>query len=64
VQLMEGLGSLGVGLGVNQVRAPVAVHLNRYKFAGGRAHRHSPSGTWRCKEIEVRGIKCECQRDT
>jgi hypothetical protein len=45
VQLMEGLGSRGVGLGVNQVRASVAVHPGQYKFAGGRGHRRSPSGT-------------------
>jgi hypothetical protein len=61
---MEGLGSPGVGLGVNQVRAPVVAHHGRYKFVGGRAHRRSPSGTWHCEEIEVRGLKCECQRDT
>jgi hypothetical protein len=53
-----------VGLGVNQVRAPVVAHHGRYKFVGGRAHRRSPSGTWHCEEIEVRGLKCECQRDT
>jgi hypothetical protein len=45
MQLMEGLGSPGMGLGVNQVRTQVVAHLGRYKFAGGRAHRRSPSGT-------------------
>jgi hypothetical protein len=59
---MEGLESLGVGLGVNQVRAPVVAHLGRYKFAGERAHRRSPSWTRRSEEIEVGGLKCECQR--
>jgi hypothetical protein len=42
MQLMEGLGLPGVGLGVNQVRAPVAAHPDRYKFTGGRAHRRGP----------------------
>jgi hypothetical protein len=64
VKLMEGLGSPGMGLGVNQVRAPIVAHPGRYKFAGGRANRRSPSRTWRCEEIEVRGLKCECQRNT
>jgi hypothetical protein len=61
VQLMERLGSPGLGLGVDQVRAPVVAHPGRYKLAGGRAHRRSPSGTWVCKEIEVQGLKCERQ---
>jgi hypothetical protein len=61
---MEGLGSPGVGLGDDQVRAQVVAHLGRYKFAGERAHRRSPSSTWRCEEIEVWGLKCECQRDS
>jgi hypothetical protein len=56
VQLMEGLGSLEVGLGVNQVRAPVIAHPGRYKFAGGRARHRLPSGTWACEETEVRGV--------
>jgi hypothetical protein len=42
-----------MGLGVNQVRAPVIVHPGEYKFAGGSARRRSPSGTWVCEEIEV-----------
>jgi hypothetical protein len=61
VQLMEGLGSPGMGLGVNQIRAPVFAHPSRYKFAGGRAHRRSPSGTSRCEEIEIRGVLCKRQ---
>jgi hypothetical protein len=50
VQLMEELGSPGVGLGVDQVRAPVVAHPGRYKLAGGQAHCRWPSGTWVCKE--------------
>jgi hypothetical protein len=45
VQLMEGLGSLGVGIGVDRVRASVVAHLSRYKLIGGHAHRCSPLGT-------------------
>jgi hypothetical protein len=60
---MEGLGSLEVGLGVGQVRAPVVAHLGRYKFVEERAHYRSPSGTWVCEETEVRGPNCDCQRD-
>ena len=41
---MVGLGSLGVGLGVDQAIAPVVMHIGRYKFAGGRAHRRSRRG--------------------
>jgi hypothetical protein len=53
VQLTEGLGLPGVGIGVNQVRASVVAHPDRYKLVGGRAHRRSTSGTWVCEEIEV-----------
>jgi hypothetical protein len=61
MQLVEGLGSPGMGLGVNQVRTPVVAHPGRYKFAEGRTHRRSPSGTWHCEEIEVRGVLCKLQ---
>jgi hypothetical protein len=44
VQLTEGLGSPGVGIGVNRVRASVVAHPGRYKLAGGRAHRRSRRG--------------------
>jgi hypothetical protein len=44
VQLMVGLGLPGVGLGVDQVRAPVVTHLGWYKFTGGRVHRRSRRG--------------------
>jgi hypothetical protein len=33
---MEGLGSLGVGLGVNQVRTVVVAYFGRYRFTGAR----------------------------
>jgi hypothetical protein len=55
MQLMEGLVSPRVELGVGQARALVVEYLSRYKFAGGRAHRRSPSGTCHCEEIELRG---------
>jgi hypothetical protein len=42
VQLVEGLGSLRVELGVDQVRALVIEHIGRYRFAGGHAHWRSP----------------------
>jgi hypothetical protein len=49
-QLIEELGSPGLGIGVDQVRASVVAHPGQYKLAGGRTHRHSPSGTWLCEE--------------
>jgi hypothetical protein len=52
---MVGLGSLGVGLSVDQVRASVVAHLGLYKFAGERAHHGSLTWTWRCEETEVGG---------
>jgi hypothetical protein len=61
---MVSLGSPGVGLGVDHVRALVVAHLDRYKFAGEHAHRRSLTWTWRCEEIEVWGLKCKCQRDS
>jgi hypothetical protein len=51
-----------VELGVDRVRAPVVAHPDQYKFAGGRAHRCSPSWTECSEEIEVQGLKCKCQR--
>jgi hypothetical protein len=50
-----------VELGVGQARALVVECLGQYRFAEGRAHRRSPSGTRRCEEIEFRGPNCECQ---
>jgi hypothetical protein len=49
--------------GINQVRTPAVAHSCQYKFARGRAHRHSLSETWRWEEREVRGLNCECQRN-
>jgi hypothetical protein len=63
---MVGLGSLGVGLSVDQVRASVVAHLGLYKFAGERAHHGSLTWTWRCEETEVGGggSLCKCQRNS
>jgi hypothetical protein len=61
MQLMEGLVSPRVELVVGQARALVVEYLDRYRFARGRAHRRSPSGTCRYEEIELRGPNCECQ---
>jgi hypothetical protein len=36
VKLIEGKRSLGVELGLNQVRAPVIAYHGRYEFAGAR----------------------------
>jgi hypothetical protein len=58
---MEGLGSLGVGEGVDRVRVSVVAHPGRYKLVGGRAHHRSSSGTWVCEEIEVGGALSKCQ---
>jgi hypothetical protein len=57
VQLIEGLGSLGVEFGVDQVRSLAFAYLGRYRLTGGRVHRRSPSGTWVCEETEVQGPK-------
>jgi hypothetical protein len=35
VQLVEGLGSPGVGFGVSRVRALAVAYSGQYKFAGG-----------------------------
>jgi hypothetical protein len=64
MQLMEGLGSPGVGFGVSRLRAPTIVYSGQYKFVGGHAHRRSLSWTWRSKETEIQGPKWECQRDS
>jgi hypothetical protein len=62
VQLKGGFVLPRVALGVGQTRALVVECLGRYRFTGSRAHRRSPSGTRVCKEIELRGPNCECQR--
>jgi hypothetical protein len=56
VQLMAELESPGVEIGVDQVRASVVEYPGRYRLAGGRAHRRSPSGTWVCEKTEVQGL--------
>jgi hypothetical protein len=60
VQLMSGLESPGVEIGVDQVRTSVVAYLGWYRLAGGRTHRRSSSGTWVCEEIEVGGVLREC----
>jgi hypothetical protein len=63
VQLTEGLGSPGVGIGVNRFRASVVAHPGRYRLAGGRVHRRSSSGTWVSEETEMQGL-CANVRET
>jgi hypothetical protein len=46
-----------VEIGIDQVRASVVAYPGRYRLAGGRAHRRSPSGTWVYEETEVQGPK-------
>jgi hypothetical protein len=53
---MAELESPGVEIGVDQVRASVVEYPGRYRLAGGRAHRRSPSGTWVCEKTEVQGL--------
>jgi hypothetical protein len=36
VKLIEGKHSLGVELGLSQVRAPAIAYFSRYEFAGAR----------------------------
>jgi hypothetical protein len=61
---MEGLGSPGVGIGVDRVRVLVVAYPGQYKLAEEHAHRRSPSGTWVCEGIEVGGVLRKCQRQT
>jgi hypothetical protein len=63
VQLVEGLVSLRVELGISQARALVIACLGRYRFAGRRAHRRSPSGTRVCEDKKEQGSKCKRQWD-
>jgi hypothetical protein len=56
VQSRVGLESPRVEIGVERVWASVSAHSGQYRFAGGRAHRHSPLGTWVSKEIELQGL--------
>jgi hypothetical protein len=57
VQLMVGLESPGVEIGVDRVRASIVAFPGRYRLTGGRAHCRLPSGTWGCEETEVQGPK-------
>jgi hypothetical protein len=63
VQLVEGLGSLGLELGVKQRRRLAIAFSGQYKFAGGvlvAVHRRGLSAV---NKIELQGPNCECQRD-
>jgi hypothetical protein len=44
MQLIEGKRSLGVELGLSQVRAPTIAYLGRYRFAGARFFASSRRG--------------------
>jgi hypothetical protein len=61
VQLVEGLRSPAVELGVSVTRAG---HCVSWPVQARRryARRRSLSWTWRCEEIEVQGPNCEGQR--
>jgi hypothetical protein len=48
-------------LGVGQARALVVMCLGRYRFAGGRAYRRSPSRTGVCEDKKEEGARCTCQ---
>jgi hypothetical protein len=61
VQLMTGLESPGVEIGVEQVWTLVIAYPGWYRLIGGRTHRLSSSGTWVCEEIEVGGVLRKCQ---
>jgi hypothetical protein len=52
VQLMEGLGSLGVELGVERVRSLVIAYSGWYKFAGEYSSLFTVVDLT-CKEIEL-----------
>jgi hypothetical protein len=56
VQLDGGLVSLRVELSVCQARALVIECLGRYRFAGRRAHRQSPSGLEFAKIRKRKGL--------
>jgi hypothetical protein len=56
VQLMEGLGSLGVGFGVSRVRAPDIACSGQYKFAGGMLVTVRRRGPDAAKKQKCRGL--------
>jgi hypothetical protein len=63
VQLVEGLGSPGVGFGVSRVRAPTVAYSGQYKFARGMlvvVHRRGLGGA---KKQKCRGLTVNV-RDT
>jgi hypothetical protein len=37
VELIEGKRSLGIKLGLSQIRAPAIVYFSQYEFAGARS---------------------------
>jgi hypothetical protein len=59
VQLVGELVSPRVELSICQARALLVECLGRYRFAGRRAHRRSPSGTGVCEDKKEEGSKCK-----
>jgi hypothetical protein len=56
VQLMEGLGSPGVGFGVSRVRDSLLVDLAQYKFAEGMliaVHHHGLDAVKKQKYMDL-----------
>jgi hypothetical protein len=53
VQLIEGLGSPGVELGVDQVRSLAFAYPGRYRLTGGLVHRRGPGSA---KKHKCRGL--------
>jgi hypothetical protein len=56
VQLMEGLGSPGVGFGVSRVRAPAIAYSGHYKFVGGMLVAVHSHGLGAAKKQKCRGL--------
>jgi hypothetical protein len=63
MQLVKGLGSPRVGLGVSRVRSPAIAYSGQFEFAGGMlvvVHRH---GLGAAKKQKCRGLTMNV-RDT
>jgi hypothetical protein len=63
VQLVEGLGSLGVGFGVSRVMVPSVVYSSQYKFVGGMLVAVHRRGLGATKKQKCRGLTVNV-RDT